>query len=348
MKGWCQEDSLFRCVAADRSVAVAPPLPIVPIAFSLGLPSLPSQIMLRVATKQLLRRTPPGASRLASSDAAPVTANVWVNADTKVLCQGITGKQVRPSVLRCWLLAASRGVGMGKRALHRINQLCAVFLRVRLTAPLPRCCQGTFHTNGAIAYGTNVVAGCTPGKGGQTWTGEVSRCPLACSLARAPPSVACVVPWHSGRCEPPRLRHGWRGHEGDRRQRLRHLRAATLRREGAAAGAGPNSHSSAALQIDDNWKHSRCGARLQAIMEAIEAEIPLAVAITEGIPQQDMAKVKWYLNQQTATKLIGPNCPGIIKPGECKIGIMPGCVRAVPPTGDPPTHRPTDRLPHLT
>ena len=121
--------------------------------------------------------------------------------------------------------------------------------------------EGQFHTRSCIAYGTNVVAGVTPGKGGQ----KMDDVPIFNSVQDAREKTGCNA---SMILVPPPF-------------------------------------------------------AADAIMEAADAGIELVVCITEGIPVLDMMKVKNYLATK-ATRLIGPNCPGIITPGECKIGIMPG------------------------
>jgi succinyl-CoA synthetase alpha subunit len=121
--------------------------------------------------------------------------------------------------------------------------------------------QGTFHTEQAIAYGTKMVGGVTPGKGGTTHIGL----PVFDTVAEA------------------------------------------ARQTGADASV---------IYVPPPFA-------ADSILEAIDADIPLIICITEGIPVADMIKVKRALSG-SKSRLIGPNCPGVLTPGECKIGIMPG------------------------
>ena len=141
--------------------------------------------------------------------------SVLINKDTKVICQGFTGK------------------------------------------------QGTFHSEQAIAYGTKMVGGVTPGKGGQT-----------------------------------------------------HLDLPVFNTVRDAVDA---------TQADASVIYVPAPFCMDSIIEAADAGIKLIICITEGIPVLDMLKAKRYI-ELSGSRLIGPNCPGVITPGECKIGIMPGYI----------------------
>ncbi len=142
--------------------------------------------------------------------------SILVDKNTKVLCQGLTGK------------------------------------------------QGSFHTEQAIQYGTQMVGGVTPGKGGQTHLGLPVFDTMQ-DAVEATDADATVIYVPAPYCK-------------------------------------------------------------DSILEAADAGIPLIVCITEGVPVLDMLQVKIYLQNNTQSRLIGPNCPGVITPGACKIGIMPGSI----------------------
>jgi succinyl-CoA synthetase alpha subunit len=141
---------------------------------------------------------------------------------------------------------------------------------------------GQFHTDKAIAYGTNMVGAVHPGRGGSHHRFEGAT--DVSGVPGRPDRYAVDLPVFD-----------------------------TVRAAVAATGA------------DASVIYVPPAGAADAIMEAAEAGIPLVVCITEGIPVQDMVRAKRYLSGR-GTRLIGPNCPGVITPHQCKIGIMPGYI----------------------
>lgn len=132
--------------------------------------------------------------------------------------------------------------------------------------------EGTFHTRQMIEYGTNVVAGVTPGKGGQ-WAVD-GKVPVFDTVKEAVEKTEANV---------------------------------------------------SVIFVPARFAPD-------AMLEAADAGLPLVVCITEGVPTQDMIRVRAYLDQK-GSRLVGPNCPGLITPGEVKVGIMPGQIHKPGPVG---------------
>ena len=130
--------------------------------------------------------------------------------------------------------------------------------------------EGMFHAEQMLAYGTNIVAGVTPGKGGQ----QILGAPIFDTVAEARAATGCNV---------------------------------------------------SIIYVPARFAPD-------AILEAADAGLDLVVCITEGIPVLDMIAVRAHLDN-TSTRLIGPNCPGVITPGEAKVGIMPGHIHIPGPVG---------------